>query len=239
VSKNDGTPPEITAILNWQKAHAGQVPYSETASTRLAFDTAHLTSATDCSGMVARMFAHFAGLTVGTWTGNERNYGQLVTTSKADAAAGKGMLPGDVILFNWSGPNPNFDHIAIYAGAGRIWNHGGPGKGPLDWSLASNVNAATNVMVRRFITPTTANAQEDDMDLTKANLADIAKAVWVFDNGGKSHAWALLNVSANPARFAAALLAALPPAQRGGLTETDVETAVRKVLDGATIQTGD
>lgn len=86
-------------------------------------------------------------------------------------------------------------------------------------------------------------SQEDDM--SDAQVKQILNAingiphdVWAFDNGGDTHAWALLNVSANPARFAQALLAALPPAAKGGLTEADVETAVRKVLDDATIQTG-
>lgn len=86
-------------------------------------------------------------------------------------------------------------------------------------------------------------AQGDDM--SDAQVQQILKAiagvphdVWAFDNGGGTHAWALLNVGANPARFAAALVAALPATAKGGLTEADVETAVRKVLNDATIQTG-
>jgi peptidoglycan hydrolase-like protein with peptidoglycan-binding domain len=145
------TPQSIKEILAWQAAHAGQINYSEVASTRLAYDTAHLTTATDCSGMAARMFRHFAGINPGTYTGNECNYGRLITTNRSQAAAGEGMLPGDVILFDWDGGT--WDHIAIYAGSGRIWNHGGPGKGPLNWSLSANVWAAVKVMVRRWVEP--------------------------------------------------------------------------------------
>lgn len=143
------TPQAIVDILNWQRANQGRVPYSETAYTRLDSDTAHLLTATDCSGMVHRMMMHFAGIDVGTYTGNECTHGTLVTVSKSAARMGYGMLPGDCILFDWDGGA--WDHIAIYAGEGRIWNHGGPGNGPLNWSLANNVDAAVKVMVRRFI----------------------------------------------------------------------------------------
>lgn len=143
------TPTSITQILDWQQAHAGQVPYSETASTRLDSDKGDLLTATDCSGMAHRMVMHFAGIDIGTYTGNECTHGTLVTTSKSAAADGYGMLPGDCILFDWDGGA--WDHIAIYAGHGRIWNHGGPGHGPLNWSLRDNVNNAVKVMVRRFI----------------------------------------------------------------------------------------
>lgn len=139
----------VDNILKWQNDNEGKVPYSETASTRLDSDTAHLLSATDCSGMFHRMVMHFAGLDIGTYTGNECTHGTLVTTSKSAARIGYGMLPGDGILFDWDGGS--WDHIAIYAGSGRIWNHGGPGHGPLNWSLANSVDNAVEVMVRRFI----------------------------------------------------------------------------------------
>ncbi|HEX4432848.1 MAG TPA: NlpC/P60 family protein [Frankiaceae bacterium] len=165
-------PTAITKILHWQDKHQGEVEYSETASTRLDYETPDdLVTPTDCSGMAAKMFRHFAGIDIGTYTGNECAYGELVTESKSAARMGTGMLPGDCILFDWDRPGGNgyadWDHIAIYAGNGRIWNHGGPGKGPLNWSLADNVDNASHVMVRRFLPwpadPAHNEAQEDDM----------------------------------------------------------------------------
>lgn len=146
------TPPAIQNMLDWQAAHKGKVHYSESASTRLDSDTADLLTATDCSGMFHGMMKHFGGIDVGTYTGNECTHGTLVTQSKSAARAGYGMLPGDGILFDWDGGR--WDHIAMYAGDGRIWNHGGPGAGPLNWSLASNVDKAVKVMVRRYIPAT-------------------------------------------------------------------------------------
>lgn len=180
------SPTVIQDILTWQAAHAGQVTYSETAATRLDYDSAHLTSPTDCSGMAIRMLKHFGGdamqtlLAAATYTGNLCQLGEHVTSSHADAANGSGMRPGDLIFFTWSGHNPTWDHVAIYAGAGRIWNHGGPGPGPLDWSLAQNVYAASEVMVRRYITHDTDLSEENPLmadKLTPAVVAQIEAAV--------------------------------------------------------------
>lgn len=183
-------------ILAWLRAHQGQVPYDEeNYATRLKSDTlADLLTPTDCSGLTAKIFKFFAGLTVGTFTGDECFYGKQITTSKAQAASGIGMRPCDVILFNWPSGRSTWDHIAIYAGNGRIWNHGGPGHGPLDWSLASNVNAAINVMVRRYLpwdsdttSPPSTDLLEQIMALDRTSqdykdlVADIAKAVWTID----------------------------------------------------------
>lgn len=171
------TPAAIAAILDWQAANAGRVQYSETAPTRLASDTGSLLTPTDCSGMAARMFAHFAGLNIGTYTGNECAYGKLVTVSKADAAVARGMLPGDCILFDWDGGA--WDHIAIYAGGGRIWNHGGPGNGPLNWSLAASVNDAVKIMVRRFLlwTSDTDTPEVIDMQFTQEQFEAAVRKV--------------------------------------------------------------
>lgn len=116
--------------------------------------------------------------------------------------------------------------------------YGGDWTNPKDWM---HFEVHLSPQVARAVTATaTTDTTEDDMaDLTAAQLGQIAHAVWAFNNGGDTRAWALLNVGANPARFASALVAALPPAAKGGLTEADVETAVRKVLDDATIQTGE
>lgn len=166
------TPPAIQQMLDWQKEHAGQVVYSETASTRLAHATAaDLLTPTDCSGNYARLMAFFGHVDVGTYTGNEDTHGILVTTDKARARAGVGMLPGDGILFDWNGDG-KLDHIAMYAGSGRIWNHGGPGKGPLNWSLADNVNNAKAVMVRRYIQPLATPAKPDDVPAQPTQAAN-------------------------------------------------------------------
>lgn len=56
--------------------------------------------------------------------------------------------------------------------------------------------------------------------------------VWAYTFKG-TQALGYLLTAANPAAFAAAIVAALPPAKTGGLTEADVEAAVRKVFADA------
>lgn len=180
------TVPAIAQMLDWQKAHAGKLHYSETASTRLHSATAtDLLTPTDCSGNFARLMKFFGHIDVGTYTGNICDHGTLVTISKADARVGKGLLPGDGILFDWNGDG-HWDHIAMVADSKHIWNHGGPNfndMGPDLWSLADNVDNAHAVMVRRYIQPTTVDApsvvthtQEDDV-ITDADIDKIADAV--------------------------------------------------------------
>lgn len=154
-------PASIQKMLDWQKANAGKLHYSETASTRLHYETAaDLLTATDCSGNFIRLHRHFAPGTLmdATYTGNLMKYGQLITTSKAAVAAGKGLLPGDGVLFDFVGEGSP-THIAMYAGAGKIENHGGPNyndMGPDLWTLADSVNEAHNVWAVRYISSDTA-----------------------------------------------------------------------------------
>lgn len=57
---------------------------------------------------------------------------------------------------------------------------------------------------------------------------------WAYNQGGKTaQAWALLQAAANPAATAKAILAQLPPAATGGLTEADIETALKNVFAAA------
>lgn len=145
-------PTSISNMLSWQAAHLGQLVYSQSDPHRLSHDDAHMLSPTDCSGLVARLMAHFAGLDVGTYTGNEYLHGTLVTASKSVARTGYGMLPGDCILYNWYyDPDGPYNHINMYAGNGVVYNHGGPEHGPVRQSLSENVDGARHIMVRRFV----------------------------------------------------------------------------------------
>lgn len=141
----------VQNMLDWQNDHLGDLVYSQSDPYRLS--TSHLFAPTDCSGLFAKMMAEFAdGLYVGTYTGNECTYGDLITTDRnriLDLA-----LPGDGLLYNWYyDPDGPWNHINMYAGNGEVLNHGGPGKGPVRQSLASNLSNARHVMLRRYLHP--------------------------------------------------------------------------------------
>jgi hypothetical protein len=147
------TPQSVVNMLKWQDDHAGDLAYSQSDPHRLSSDDAHMLSPTDCSGLIARLHSRFAdGLYIGTYTGNESEHGTLITTdhSRVTSLA----EPGDCILYNWYyDPDGPFNHINMYAGGGVVWNHGGPGHGPVKESLASNLSGARHVMMRRFVQP--------------------------------------------------------------------------------------
>ena len=149
--------PAIQRMVAWQAANQQHFAYSEN-SGRL--DPEH-SGYTDCSGLTRWLYLKFAQLDIGTWTGDESTHGTLVTVSKSQARNGVGMLPGDLIFYRWAPDSPaTFDHVNMFVGDGMVQNHGGPGRGPVEQSLMTNVDSATTVMVRRYIT------QEDDMQLT-------------------------------------------------------------------------
>lgn len=149
------TPTAIANILKWQDDHIGDLAYSQSDPHRLSYDDAHMLSPTDCSGLIARLHSRFAnGLYIGTYTGNECDHGTLVTTDKSAARAAHGLEPGDCILYNWYyDPDGPFNHINMFAGGDTVYNHGGPGHGPVRQSLQGNVDGARRIMVRRFVRP--------------------------------------------------------------------------------------
>lgn len=144
----------MTQMIDWLATHEKFFRYTEGAG-RLDPDKS---KATDCSGLNRYVFKKFFGITIGGYTGDQCRYGTLVTISKADARVGKGMLPGDTLFLRWEnrplGSDP-WDHTSIYIGNGKVQNHGGQGPGPVVQSLASNVDNAVAVMVRRNVQPTT------------------------------------------------------------------------------------
>lgn len=71
----------------------------------------------------------------------------------------------------------------------------------------------------------------DDVPLTQDDLNNIAAIVWSARFGNSPTTGTLLQRSVvDVDAIARAVVAALPPAATGGLTATDVETAVKKVL---------
>lgn len=148
------TPSAIEKMIAWQGEHLSSLVYSETGD-RLSNT---LTVATDCSGLCRRLYWVFAGLDIGTFTGNEDDHGWLITSSKSVALTPGLLLPGDLVFYRWEnrslGSDP-FDHVNFFAGGDLVYNHGGPGRGPVKQSLKSNVVDAVAVMVRRYIAPVT------------------------------------------------------------------------------------
>ena len=104
---------------------------------------------TDCSGMVYFAYQVVTGINIGTYTGNQYTQGTLVKQGSG-AITADGLVKGDLIFYDWSGGRNTVDHVEMYAGAGQVIGHPGPGRGPflkpISWG-SSNVK----YIVRRHV----------------------------------------------------------------------------------------
>lgn len=136
-------------IVAWLAAHESAFAYSQ-ASGRLDPITSGYT---DCSGLVHYVYLTVAGVEIGTWTGAQQGSGTIIQEGSAGAVPTEsGMVEADLVFFNWSGPNSNFDDVKTYVGSNQLESHGGPGVGPTIKSLSGVCAGAYEWRVRRYIT---------------------------------------------------------------------------------------
>lgn len=137
-------------VYDLYKSWTGRFAYSQ-AGGRL--DPLH-TGYGDCSSTIWRAYQDALGVNVGTWTGQMAQKGTRVAISGQDSAdnAIKKAEVGDLILFAWSGYNPSYDHVEMYTGDGvHCLGHGGPGNGPIQKDLRTQMNGAYMWEVRRYV----------------------------------------------------------------------------------------
>lgn len=142
-------------VIDLARSVAGQWRYSNDASERL---DPRRSGATDCSGVVRWAYQEAAGITVGSWTGDESKAGYEVARGHypSEIPWGK-MQPGDLILMTasyWE----QWDfaqylcHIELYCGGGRMIGHPS-GWGPTEKDARSWMESYGCItwMVRRVI----------------------------------------------------------------------------------------
>jgi hypothetical protein len=168
------TDAQIAAMIAYLDDHLGKFVYNEDRPNSTT------SGATDCSGLNWRLFKLKAGIDIGSNTGTQCQYGKLITTSKADARVGKGMLKGDTVFYRWEnrtlGWDP-WDHTNFYAGGDLVYNNGGPGRGPVKQSLQHNVDNAVAVMVRRNLAPVPPKPPAPIEEFTVAQFDQIMEAI--------------------------------------------------------------
>lgn len=145
------TPPpsDVQNLMRtWLLDHVDDYAYSQGAS-RLE---PNKNMSTDCSGLMYWVFKTIANQYIGTWTGNQIDYGTLVTTSKAAAIAETSLEIGDLVFYRWSSGSPQtYDHVDMYIGSNQVCGHGGPDPGPDVMTMDTRVTAAASIMVRRYV----------------------------------------------------------------------------------------
>jgi predicted chitinase len=157
VTPDPTTPPAPTglqdAVVAWVEAREGSFRYSQASPQRLDPDSS---GQTDCSALMGRCYLDVTGKHIGWWTGShddgQQQYGSVVVEGGSGSSPDESLLvKGDLIFFNWSGPNPDYDHVDMYVGANEVSGHGGPGMGPTRKTMNTRCAAAYNWRVRRYI----------------------------------------------------------------------------------------
>lgn len=135
-------------IVAWLAAHESAFAYSQASGRLNPVSSGY----TDCSGLTYYVYKVVAGLDIGTWTGAQQGSGTIIQEGSAGAVpVESGLLAADLVFFNWSGPNSNFDDVKTYVGSNQLESHGGPGVGPTIKSLSAVCAGAYNWRVRRYI----------------------------------------------------------------------------------------
>jgi putative chitinase len=141
------------ALAAWMTSHVGAFRYSQASPQRLDPVTY---GQTDCSGLTYYVYKTVANTHIGTWTGThddgQQQYGTVVEDGSSGSSPNEAnMVKGDLVFYNWSGPNVDFDHVDMYVGSNQVCGHGGPGVGPNTKTMSSRCAAAYNWRVRRYI----------------------------------------------------------------------------------------
>ena len=134
------------------------------AYTQDAWSRSHMleSNAGDCSSFVVLCFTQALGWTneqlggsgaYPGYTGTLAHQGTLVNNSGVPTDGP--MKLADIVLFDYSGNNPTFDHVALYIGNDKVLSHGGGAsgtrKGPEIESLAGYRSFTARLMTRRIL----------------------------------------------------------------------------------------
>lgn len=151
-TSTDGGSSSGNAALNemrqWLLDHVGAFAYSQGAGRMSPEESGY----TDCSALMWYVYHHVTGENIGSWTGDQQNYGEIIAEGSGDLPQDE-MRVMDLVFFNWRGYNPSFDHVEAYIGGNQLIGHGGnPHMGP---TVKQDANAyargAHDWRVRRYV----------------------------------------------------------------------------------------
>lgn len=138
----------LDEMRQWLLDHVGAFAYSQGAGRMSPEESGY----TDCSALMWYVYHLVTGENIGSWTGDQQNYGEIIAEGSGDLPQDE-MRVMDLVFFNWRGYNPSFDHVEAYIGDNQLIGHGGnPHMGP---TVKQDANAyargAHDWRVRRYV----------------------------------------------------------------------------------------
>lgn len=126
---------------------AGRFSYSQADGRLEPLETGY----GDCSSTIWAAYKQALNIDVGSWTGAMLGHGREVKSGSGSLPIDI-MEPGDLVLVNWYGYNPTYDHVELYVGNNKLYGHGGPGRGPTEKSDAAAYGTmASDWQIRRVL----------------------------------------------------------------------------------------
>lgn len=125
-------------------------------------DNPDVSGVTDCSALLNYAYRKVAGISIGTNTVDQQNYGRVIwrNTPGNTFGAVKNQIPnlsllrkGDCVYFGWFSTFSRVNHVEMYLGDGRLIGHGVPGTyGPtIKSSATAYMDTAPWIVVRRHL----------------------------------------------------------------------------------------
>lgn len=138
----------LDEMKQWLLVHVGAFAYSQGAGRMSPEESGY----TDCSALMWYVYHLVTGENIGSWTGDQQNYGEIIAEGSGDLPQDR-MRVMDLVFFNWHEFNSSFDHVEAYIGDNQLIGHGGnPHMGP---TVKQDANAyargAHDWRVRRYV----------------------------------------------------------------------------------------
>lgn len=112
-------------VVQWCVDRVNKFTYAQ-APGRLDPENSGLT---DCSGLVYAAYKAVAGITIGTWTGEQKDNGREIVAGSGPMPTSiiSQLMPADLIVMAW---NSGGQHVEMSMGGWKHIGHGGPDPGP-------------------------------------------------------------------------------------------------------------
>lgn len=139
---------QIDKVIALVEGLEGKNQYTQSGKRERVFD-----GYSDCSSLMWKCFERGANKFIGTWTGEQVQYGKLVTNQFNGRHALnhedlKKMKPGDLVF--WGSGHNNTKHVEMYMGGDTLMGHGS-GIGPRRKVATAYSHTYPLVEVRRYI----------------------------------------------------------------------------------------
>ncbi|KAH0794383.1 NlpC/P60 family protein [Histomonas meleagridis] len=143
---NDDNDAKMTAMINYGLSIQGTLGYTQSSKRTEVFS---VPGYSDCSSFCWKLYERYFGIYVGSWTGEQINYGTKVVDGTGGCVTSAQMAklkPGDLLFYGQGTPA----HVEMYIGNGQQLGHGS-GMGPTLKNTLTYKHSKGFFQARRYV----------------------------------------------------------------------------------------